>query len=89
MMISKYFKLLKGFIFNLKCGIKYGYPFCCILRFCWDCFLGRMSGNYRIQKHNTALQWDPGSGGWWQVDFVPCLIFHEFTDANLRWHKFQ
>jgi len=65
---------LKKILIDFYNGIKYGYPICCILRFCWDILHNRLPCKYRCDKYPSKIIVD--KYGTFLSEYVPCMIFH-------------
>ena len=52
---------------HFRLGIRYGYPICCVIHFCWDNALGRAAGMTRWKQiaHDRS-----------QSTCVPCGLLH-------------
>ena len=72
--------------FHIKSGIRYHIPVCCIIRFIWDNILGYQSAILRKAQYRPELYFEY-KDGCWISDYVPCMIFHSFEDAGLKFFK--
>ena len=52
---------------HLKFGVRYEYPICCVIHFCWDNALGRAAGMTRWRQ----ISYDRAHS-----KYVPCGLFH-------------
>jgi hypothetical protein len=64
--------LFKNLLKDFRAGIRYHYPLCCVLRFCWDILVGRRPARYRAVFA--------------EYDFVSCMIFHR-NELNINYWR--
>lgn len=69
-----------GAWYHLKYGVKYGYPFCCVLMFCLDSLIVKLGLAYRPSGTLRGFidRWEERP----DKTFVPCGVFHKSDNLN-------